>query len=335
MTIKDLARESGYTVTTVSRALNNNPLVSEKTRKKILEIAEKHGYEPSALARNLVTQSSSSICVIVPDITNPYFPLIVKAVQDEAQRHGFFTFVCNSGWTETGEVALARLMYGQRVGGIIMDPSSDLTFRRIREAKVHLPIVFVGNRTEDDETSSVLVDNQAAVESGVEYLAGLGHREIAFIGGQENTYVNRKRQAGFRLAMSRLFGAEDPVVIPSTYQSQGGYDAAYALISSGRLPSALMCINDIVAFGVIRCLREHGYRIPQDVSVIGFDDVEFSEHLELTTLQEPRYEMGVRATSILMDCIESRSEAACQHKHVLFRSELIKRSTCAPPPVVL
>ena len=334
MTIKDLAKESGYTVTTVSRALNNSPLVAEKTRRKILEIAEKHGYEPSALARNLVTQSSSAICVIVPDITNPYFPLIVKAVQDEARRHDYLTFVCNSGWTEKGEVELARLMYGQRVAGIIMDPSSDFTFRRIREAKIRLPIVFVGNRTEEDEASSVLVDNQAAVELGVEYLVGLGHREIAFIGGQENTYVNRKRQEGFRVATSRLLGTEKPFLISSAYQVKGGYDATHVLITSGHVPTAVMCINDIVAFGVIRCLREHGYQVPRDVSVMGFDDVEFSEHLELTTLREPRYEMGAKAVSILMDTIKSGPDVACQHTHVLFRSELIVRGTCAPPSTV-
>ena len=332
MTIKDLARESGYTVTTVSRALNNNPLVSEKTRKKILEIAEKHGYEPSALARNLVTQSSSAIGVIIPDITNPYFPMIVKAVQDEARRHEFFTFVCNSGWTEKGEIEFARLMYGQRVGGIIMDPSSDFTFRRIREAKIQLPIVFVGNRTESDEASSVLVDNQAAIELGVEYLVNLGHREIGFIGGQENTYVNRKRQEGFRIAIRRLLGNETPLIIPSAYQAQEGYEAALVLVNSGHVPTALMCINDVVAFGVIRCLREHGYRVPEDVSVMGFDDVEFSEYLELTTLREPRYEMGIKAVSILMDTIKSEPGVAHQHTHVLFRSELITRNTCAPPP---
>ena len=332
-TIKDLARESGYTVATVSRALNDSPLVAEDTRAKILKVAEEHGYIPNALAKNLVKKSASTVCVIVPDIVNPYFPLIVKAVQDTMQTEGYLTIVCNSDWKESNEFSLVRLMCAQRVGGIVMDPSSDDSYRRIQKAGIEIPIVFVGNRTEDN-ISSVLVDNYAAMFTVVEYLAGLGHRRIALIGGQEETYVNRLRCSGFRDSMrSNGLQVDERLMIQCKYLSNDGYCAMERRIREGDLPTAVVTINDVIAFGVLECLKNHQIRVPEDISVVGFDDVEFSQQLGLTTIHEPRYKMGEDAAKLLLEIMNKPHgrRSAKTGKHILYEPELILRNTCCPP----
>ena len=332
-TIKDLARESGYTIATVSRALNDSPLVAEDTRAKILKVAEDHGYIPNALAKNLVKKSASTVCVIVPDIVNPYFPLIVKAVQDTMQTEGYLTIVCNSDWKESNEFSLVRLMCAQRVGGIIMDPSSDRSYRRIQKAGIEIPIVFVGNRTKDN-ISSVLVDNYAAMFTVLDYLAGLGHRKIALIGGEEDTYVNRLRRNGFQDSMkSNGIPLDERLIIQCKYRSNDGYNVMEQLIAEGNLPTAVVAINDVIAFGVLECLKNHQIRVPEDISVVGFDDVESSHQLGLTTIHEPRYKMGADAAKLLLEIMKdpNRRRNAKTGKHILYEPELVLRNTCCPP----
>ena len=330
-TIKDLAKECGYTVATVSRAMNDSPLVADKTKEKIREIAKQHGYVPNILAKNLVTQRSSCICMIVPDIVNPYFPMIVKAVQDEASNYGMFVIVCNSDWKASNEFSLVKLMYAQRVAGMIMDPSSDESYKNIRKSNINVPIVFVGSRTEDDDVSSVLVDNRTAMYTGVDYLHSLGHEKIALIGGKENTYVNRKRIKGFFDAMKAHGHSPESIChIRCQYKESDGYIAAKELISTGNMPTAIVAINDIVAFGIISFLKDNKIRVPEDVSVIGFDDIESSNYAGLTTIREPRYQMGQAAAKILFEMIKNHdSENTANSQHILFKPELIIRDTCS------
>lgn len=333
VTIKDLAQKSGYTVATISRALNNNPLVAEKTRKRILEIAGEIGYTPNALARGLVTQTTSSVGIMVPDITNPYFPTIVKAAQDTLKQRGYFTIVCNSDWMEDTEIELARMLYEHRVRGIIMDPLSDQTYKNIYETGIRVPIVFVGNRPSEDDTSSVLINNYNASVVATQHLIDLGHKKIGFVGGIENTYVNRNRFGGYQECMRACVGAVDPtLVMKCKFKQEGGYSAAKAFVDQGNVPTAVIAGNDIIAFGVIQGFRNSGYDVPRDVSVIGFDDIEFAENVGLTTMREPRYDMGVTAATLLLEAID-RVEAGKSplRKSVVYEPELIDRSTCAPP----
>lgn len=338
-TIKDLARESGYTVATVSRAINGSSLVAEKTRQKILDIAERNGYVPSAIAQNLVMQRTSTICVIVPDIVNPYFPLILRTIQGEMQKQNYATIICNTDWSEVNELNLVKLMYAQRVGGIIMDPSDEYSLRRIRNVNLHIPVVFVGNRTEDEDVGSVMVDNYNAMDQAVSYLAQLGHKKIALIGGAEKTYANRERIRGFCDAMKKRTNALDgSLLVKCTYRSGDGYRAMKTLIDAGNIPTAVVGINDSIAFGVITCLKEHGFRVPEDVSVVGFDDVELAAPLGLTTIHEPRYKMGKQAAKLLLEEINSNAAgnqgAAKAYKHIEYKTELIVRETCCPPKML-
>ncbi len=335
VTIKDLAKATGYTIATVSRAFNNSSLVADATREKILRTAEEIGYLPNALARGLVNKATSTIGVIVPDITNPYFPVIVKSIQDTIKPHGYNTIVCNTDWIEDTETESAKMLFAHRVAGILMDPLSDRTYSNIYNAGVRVPIVFVGNKTDSnaDEASSILIDNFSAAYQATEYLLSLGHERIAFVGGDEDTHVNRNRIGGYISSMQRHVGALDPsLLMKCRYTQEAGYMVASALIRSGRLPTAIVAGNDIIAFGVMQSFHNHGYRIPRDISIIGFDDIEFSSNIGLTTMQEPRSEMGRMAANLLLETIRNaEAHLKLETKNILLDAKLIKRDSCASP----
>ena len=328
-TIKNLAEDSGYTVATVSRALNNSPLVADKTKKKIFKIARENGYVPNALARGLVKRSSSSICVIVPDIVNPYFPLIVKAIQDRVNEEGMHVICGNSEWNPKTEKSLLQLSKEQRVAGIIMDPVGDRTIESIETIGLDIPIVFVGNKPEDGDMSSVLVDNYRATIKSVDYLVDKGHRDIVMLGGKEDTFVNRERFRGYVDGMKK-HGLETRIrKIACEYGEINGQIATRELLASKSIPTAILAINDTVALGVIKEIKDHGMEVPQDISVIGFDDVEISEYIGLTTMREPRYEMGNKAATILMEEINACREGSTIPKQAIqYDSPIIERKTC-------
>lgn len=336
ITIKDLARDTGYTVATVSRAMNNSPLVAQSTRERILEAARRIGYSPNAIARGLVNKSSSAVGIVVPDIMNPYFPTIVKAAQDVLSERGMFTIVCNSDWSSDNELQLVKMLNEHRVCGIIMDPLNDVSIQRIKDVGIDIPIVCVGNQVLEGNTSSVIIDNYNSAQKATEHLIQIGHERIAFYGGDEGTYILRRRCEGYRESMLAHFGSiDESLVCKCRYRQEDGYAATQLLIDEDNLPTAVLAANDIIAYGIILCLRDNGFSVPDDVSIIGFDDIEFSSIIELTTMREPRYDMGVMAAKVLCNEIEySEDDKIPPKTNIQYPPELIIRSSCAPPRAV-
>lgn len=326
VTIKDIAEKTGYTVATVSRALNDSPMVHKKTKEKIFSVAKEMGYTKynkyTAIPRN------PYIGVIIPDITNPYFPLLVKGIQDSLQKEGYSIVLCNSNGIIENEKRYGEMLCDLHVQGIIMDPLCDDSYNFLVSSGLTIPVVFTGNRPLGEKINYISIDNYNGATKATKYLIGLGHKKIAYIGGNEDTFTNRERFRGYRDIIIEFFGELDDSIIKYNYPDrQHGFDSAAEIIQQGNIPTAVIASNDSIALGVIECFMVNGFNIPNDVSIIGFDNIEFSSlpGISLTTVNEPRYDIGVMAAESIIKLINGSMTPPIQ---IDIEPELIMRKTC-------
>lgn len=329
LTIKDLAKIAGVSYATVSRALNNHPEVSAKTRERIRNLAKEHGYSPNEIARGLVKKYTNTIGLLVPDISNPYFPEVAKGVEDKANKEEYTVFLCNTGWSTQKEIEYLKTLRDKRVAGVIIAASSVDTIKKVKALKLDCPIVFVSSRWDDENINYVIIDNEKASMTATEYLIELGYQDIAYIGGNENSVSNKERLIGYKKAL-KLHGIEKSVYIMkgSSFKRESGYKSMISSIENNRVPEAVICANDIIALGVIEALESRGYDVPNDVSVIGFDDIAYASlpKINLTTIAQPKYDMGAIAADIIFKKIEN--ENSTKANQIVLEPTLIKRGTC-------
>lgn len=329
VTIKDVAKIANISYATVSRALSGHKDVNENTRKRVLEICEQVGYLPNAIARGLVTRSTNTIGLLLPDITNPYFPEVALGVEDEANRRGYNVFLCNTHWEMARTETYFKLLLGKRVEGIIISPASDETKKLVSIYNDRLPIVFIGSDPKEKDFNYVSVDNKKGEFTATEYLIKLGHRRIAFVGGNSNTSSYYDRVEGYKSALQKYGIEVDPYLIRSgSYSKECGHNAIKQFIEEGRVPTAIVTANDVVAIGIMEAAEENNLLIPQDISLVGYDDIAFASlpKIKLTTMYQPKYEFGKIAVDILFK--KMGSENFKKGFHETMQSELIIRSTC-------
>lgn len=330
VTIKDIAKEAGISYTTVSRALNGHPRVTADTRELVVSVANRLGYSPNAMARGLVQKSSQTIGIMVPDISNPYYPHVVRGVQDYMKKIGYSVFLCDTNWDEDTEMMYLKILSERRIEGLIIDPVSVQTFHNIRQRKLQFPVIFVGNKLEGDRLSSyVMVNNVKGAYMATEYLIKLGHTNIAFIGGNKNTSTNMDRYEGYRLALEdHGLQLDERLVEICDFRKESGFKAAEKIMKTGRIPTAVFAASDLLALDVMDAFEKHGYRIPEDVSVIGFDDIDFASlsKINLTTIAEPKYEIGRITAEILMNKISPDGNVVSNQ--VTIEPRLVIRGTC-------
>ena len=328
VTIKDIAKLAGVSYATVSRALNDHSEVSVKTKELVLKIAKEHGYSPNEIARGLVKQSTNTIGLLVPDISNPYFPEVAKGVEEKAISHDYHVFLCNTDWDSKKEIDYVSTLRDKRVAGIIVAPTSIETYAYVRELNLDIPVVYIGSRCDEEEINYVVIDNEKASLIATEYLIELGFTEIAYLGGSENSVSNRDRLIGYKKALTRHNLDRSVYIMKgSSFRRESGYKAVVESIKTKMLPHALICANDIVALGAIEALENNGYNVPEDVSVIGFDDIAYASlhKINLTTVAQPKYEIGSLAAGIVLEKI---SEGNGPGKKIVLEPTLIKRGTC-------
>lgn len=327
ITIKDIAKVAGVSYTTVSRSLNDHPEIKRETKKRIFEVAEKMGYSPNAIARSLVKKNTLMIALLVPDITNPYYPEVAKGVEDYASAHGYSVFLCNTNGNVAKENEYLKVLRERRVDGIIVSPISETLPTILKEQKFDMPIVFIDSRTENDEMCFVVLDDIKASYMAAEYLMELGHRDIAFIGRYENTGSRKDRVEGYRQALEK-FGIKAQVNLAEISASDriSGYNIMIEMIRNGIMPKSVVAENDIIALGVIEAVEKSGYNVPGDVSVIGIDDIEFASlpKINLTTVAQPKNKLGGLAVEILINKIngDKRKNA------IVLEPTLVVRGTC-------
>ena len=316
MTIKDIAKESGYAVGTVSRVLNNHPDVSEKARKTIMAVVEKHHFKLNSNAKHLKQQASSGIAIIVKGSQNMLFASIVERLQRLLSEKKFASFIYYIGEQEN-EVERARSVSLERHPLGILFLGSDLEFFRERFALLDVPCVLVTNSAEGlgfANLSSVSTDDEAAAEAAVEHLLKLGHRNIGVLGGyMEKSHAAYTRYKGCEKAFEAhsMTLSKERQYRSALFSMEEGYQAMNQLFEQMPELTAVFAMADVLAVGAIRAIRDRGLRVPEDVSVIGFDGIELGNYLSprLTTVRQARERIADRSLEILLSCIAGEHPA--------------------------
>jgi LacI family transcriptional regulator len=331
-TIKDIAKLAHCSYATVSRALNNKPGINQQTRDRIIAIAKELGYQPNAIARGLVTQKTHTIGLVIPDIVNPFFPEIARGVEDVASVHGYTVFLCNTNWDLQKEKIYLKALQEKRVDGIIIKPSSD-SDAQLGEGhgslnQIDLPVVIFSGRSSSGRHSYIETDNLRGGFIATKHLIEAGYRRIAFVGGQVSSHSNAERMRGYRMALEAYeLPVNEDYILNHDFYSESGFALMEQLLQLDNPPDAVFSGNDIIALGVLECLQHHNLRVPDDVGVIGFDNIIFAGYpqIQLTTVAQPKYLMGRHAAEILLN--EMNSTVARDIKKTILEPELIIRRT--------
>jgi len=328
-TVRDVARRANVSVATVSRVLNTPSLVRAPTRSRVLKAMKDTHYVYNALAGGLSARKTTILGVIIPTITNPVFAMVTKGIQDYSRQQGYSILLGNTDYNEENEARLIHLMQEKRADGVILNgPWSGAPIVPLMK-KTRLPFVSTWQTLEDREVNFVAFDNFQSAYRIVEYLVGLGHRRIGMIAGKfPFSERARMRTKGYRKCLTDHRLPFDPeLVLEKGYTLADGKEAMSRLLQLPAPPTAVFCGNDILAIGAIVCAKEQGLRIPRDLSVVGFDDLEISAYYDppLTTMAVPAYDMGRTAAKILIENI--RGEINTPRQCILETKLMIRGST--------
>lgn len=333
MTIKDIARLSGVGVATVSRVLNNHPDVSEDTRRKVLAVVEEHGFQPNSNARNLKQQSGASVAIIVKGTMNMLFADLVERCQQLLQDAGRDAAVSYLD-EEANEVAYAIQLCREHKPLGIMFLGGDLEYFQAEFAGISVPCVLLTNSARDlgyDNLSSFTTDDEEAAYQVVTFLADRGHRDIGLIGGNWScTQISYRRVQGCRRAFDKLGLPFDPRRCePCRYSFADAYDTTRRLLARCPELTALFCVSDVMAIGTIRAIRDLGRRVPQDVSVVGYDGIPLAEYSvpRLATVRQDTQKLAEQGVDLLLRSLQR----PCAPIHEVVPFQLIPGESVAPP----
>jgi LacI family transcriptional regulator len=333
-TIKDVARRAGVSVSAVSYVLNDSGPVAPQRRARVLAAIAELGYAPSEAARSLKRGRVATIGLIVPDLGNQFFAAVAEGVTVAAMEHDVLVVLCTTDATAEREAYYTRLLRGQRLDGVIYLSGTGVPPRALQELAELQAVVFVDERLYGLEVPFVGADNRRGAREAMAHVLAAGHEHIVVVGGPPALWTSEQRLAGYREALAAAgLDPDRTPVLRGDYRQQSGYEAAReALETTGaRRPTAFMCANDLMALGVVQYCRDHGFAIPDDVSVVGFDDIPLASLLvpALTTVRQPAAELGRRAADMLLAHIAGEEGAP---REDLVPTELQVRETLAAPP---
>lgn len=308
VTIMDVAKKSGVSIATVSRVLNRTGRYSDETSRRVLEVAREIGYTPNYMAKSLKRKKTEQIALAVADMGNPVYVAMAKAVQQVVKEHGYRLVLLSTEAMVSEEFGIIKSLSKQYVDGLIISPLlySEEHRELIKEAK--RPIVVITGAESDPDIDSVLVDSSQGVRLAMEHLLAQGRSRIAFLNGRPDTVPGVARLNGYYASLiERGLPKDESLVFASDFTLAGGYQAALEIVQSGVEPDAIMCANDLMALGVIRCLREQRIRVPHDVAVVGMDDIEHgaTSYPSLTTVSLLAAERGRMAAELLLSRLTS------------------------------
>ena len=338
-TIKDIAKKTGLSITTVSLILNHKgDKFPQKTRQAVFKAVKALNYRPNQLAISLLTRQSRTMGLIIPDICNMFFSELAKGVEDRCRQEQYNVILCSSNDEFLLEQQCITTLYDRGVDGIVIVMSAESFGPKNEEClaalgALRLPVILADCFNDTSAFSVVAIDNREGSCLAIRYLLGLGHRRIGCITGPLGITTNRDRLAGYTGCLAGANStADNALVYEGDFRYQSGYDGALCLMKQKeKAPTALFCHNDMMAFGAAKGLRDLGLRIPQDVSLVGFDDIFFSQYMDvpLTTIAQPVYEMGFEACTVLLEEIAGKSHARQRRIH---SPRLVIRQSAAPPP---
>jgi len=330
VTISDVAEEAGVSKQTVSRVINDRPNVADHTRGRIKEIIEKLGYQPDPIARSM-RGSSHTLGCITPNLSDYNFSSIVQAAQAEARKKGFFLLTGSAPTEQDVQPLINEIMHRRVDGLLVINPRDDNRYYYLLPLiEKGVPIVYIKNTPVDENVSAVSMDDETGGYLATQHLIQLGHTQIATIQGLTNEECTKDRLAGFRQAF-QVAGLQinSALVMKGDWTASSGNRAIKDLLNKGERFTAVFAYNDRMAVGAIRALREAGFDVPKDVSVIGYDDIPLSSYFAppLTTVRQPMEEFGRIGAQILIEALDNRY---FKPQVVKLAPELIIRETCAP-----
>jgi LacI family transcriptional regulator len=330
VTIKDVARLSGVSSMTVSRVINRSDRVSPETRQRVEQAIAELGYVPSRLARGLIRQKTGTLALIVPDVANPFFTLVVRGAEDVARRAGYRMILCDTRADLAIEREVMEEMIAHRVEGIAIAPVSDRSKGHLhRLERFGVQFVLIDRTVSGVESDVVVGDSAGGARRLVEHLISLGHRRIGFITEGDEVSTARDRRLGYVDALeSAGVPLEASLIVRSTADPQGGLDGMRRLLELDDPPTAVFGVNNLVAVGAIEAIRAHGLDVPDDIALVCFDDIEHASRLYpfLTVMAQPAETLGTLSTQLLLERIEGR--APNQKRVVVLPAQFIVRRSC-------
>ena len=326
----DIAKAAGVSQSTVSRVLNGDPRVARQTRERVAGVIERLGYTPNAVARGLATRRTNLVGVVVSDVTNPFYPELLEAIENQLTEHRLKMILSNAG--DRPEESYMRVLEEYRVDGIVFT-AAKVDSEAVRMlARRRFPIVLANRRVEGVECDSVTGDNQAGARTAAQHLLDLGHRRIGILSGHPDASTSRDRLEGFVTAFEDSGAELDPVLVRvGWYSYEVAYREAVELLTLDEPPTAIFCLNDLMAFAALNAAGALGRDVPRELSVVGFDDIRMAswERFQLTTVRQPLAEMARTSADLVAQRIESPD---APYQRLVFPSLLVRRRTTAAAP---
>lgn len=312
VTLLDIAKYANVSRTTASMVLNNKDInISEETRNRVLEAAKELNYIPNSLARSLSTKKSYTIGFVIPDIENPFFAEMAKAIEIEAEKHGYSIILCNTFNSSRKEEEYIRLLISKLVDGVIIVASGKKSNSINMLKSNEVPFVVVDRHIDEEENvNGVFCDNEEGIKIGLDYLIGKGYKNIAFVGATQNEVSSNSRLRYFEKISNEYNIFNELLLEEDEISLQGGINATERLMTKNNNIDVIFYSSDIMAIGGIKCLIRKGLKVPEDIGILGYDNIGICSYIEpeLTTIAQPIYNMGKEAFNLLMDVASNNSK---------------------------
>ncbi|HEU23661.1 MAG: LacI family transcriptional regulator [Mesoaciditoga sp.] len=330
VSIKDIAKSLGVSTATVSKALNHKAGVSDEIRKKVIATAREMGYVVNGLARGMKISKTFTVGVLVSDIKNPFFSEVISAIERVLYAKKYNLMICNVGENPQKEVEYLELLVSKKVDGLIVAPAAEgqnlSTYRNL--VRHGMKIVLFDRLIDSVNCDSVVIDNRSAIYDAVKYLKDKGHKEIGAVYGIEKSYTGHERLNGFKEAMKN-FGLEyrQEWVKSGFFTEENSYKKSIEILQKSRRPTAMIAMNNFTTLGLMRAIKDLKLRVPDDISIVGFDDAEWMKvsSPSITTVVQPADTIGMTAATLLLDAIENENIHKVQH--VVLKAKLIERES--------
>jgi LacI family transcriptional regulator len=335
-TIKDIAKKTGLSITTVSLVLNRKGgKFPAETKRAVLEAVDALNYRPNQLAISLLTRRTHTIGLIIPDISNIFFSELAKGIADRGRQDDYTVILCNSNDEYPLEQQCINTLADRSVDGIIMVMSAESFGSKNKECvsvllSLGFPVILVDCFNDSDDFSTITIDNKQGSCLAVQHLLDLGHSRIGCISGPQRIKTNRDRLEGYTKTLKQANRSPEPALIyEGDFRYHGGYEGALHLLK--QKPTAIFCHNDMMAIGAAKAVKEKGFSVPEDISIIGFDDIFFTQYMDvpLSTVAQPVYHMGQEAAAVLLEEIADGNKPK---RRIMYPPRLIIRQSTAPPP---
>lgn len=332
-TVLDVAKLAGVAPITVSRVINRSGYYSDETRKRVEAAAAELGYVQNSLARSLRSNRTNTIALIVSDITNPFFTSLARGVEDTASDAGYNVFFCNTDELSEEEEKYTQVLLQKQVDGFLLVPANSSPHSILIIQKHNIPLVLIDRWVPGVEVDTVRCDSVGGSYELVRLLVSLGHRSIAMISGPKNVSTSIDRVNGYRKALEEAgIPFEEAYVQYGEFNQSTGYELAKRVLGMNPRPTAIFGANNFIAIGIMKALNDLGIRVPDDISVVGFDDLPEPLVVSpfLTVASQPSYEMGCRATLLLLERLAEKDKS--EQQQVILPTDLIVRGSTAKVP---